>query len=258
MPLHGLIAGVAVGLASGVSSGLLGVSPGGGLVVFSVLLLGAEQHVAQGVSLIAQIPPTGLAGIRRYREAGQRAPLIWLGLLAIGFLVGGVAGAEAASQVSAGALEWIYVAYLVGLGAMLILRREGRGGDEARRPNPSAPALLTVGGIAGFSSGFLGIGGGLATIVGLHAVLGVAQLQAQFVSLVLSLIPTSLPAAWIYWQAGAATSWVTIVGVIAGLVMGADLGARLAMRASKSVLRITLIVFVAAMAAYMSFKAATS
>ena len=61
----GLLAGIGVGLAGGVSAGLLGVSPGGALVVLSVLLLGAEQHVAQGMSLIAQVPPTSIAGIRR-------------------------------------------------------------------------------------------------------------------------------------------------------------------------------------------------
>jgi uncharacterized membrane protein YfcA len=59
---------VCVGLIGGVSSGLCGVSPGGALVVLSAGLLGAEQHVAQGISLIAQIPPTGLSGIKRYRE----------------------------------------------------------------------------------------------------------------------------------------------------------------------------------------------
>ena len=47
---------------------------GGGLVVFSVMLLGAEQHVAQGLSLVAQIPPTSAAGIRRYWERGNRSP----------------------------------------------------------------------------------------------------------------------------------------------------------------------------------------
>ncbi len=40
--------GLAVGLAGGSTSGLLGVSPGGGLVVSSVLLLGAEQEEAIG------------------------------------------------------------------------------------------------------------------------------------------------------------------------------------------------------------------
>ena len=75
------VSGVAVGLVGGLTSGLLGVSPGGGLVVFSVLLLGAEQHVAHGVSLAAQVPPTSLAGIRQYWEKGHRAPLVWLLLI---------------------------------------------------------------------------------------------------------------------------------------------------------------------------------
>ncbi len=94
------VSGVAVGLVGGLTSGLLGVSPGGGLVVFSVLLLGAEQHVAQGVSLAAQVPPTSLAGIRQYWEKGHRAPLVWLLLIGAGFLIGGVAGAKVAGAAS--------------------------------------------------------------------------------------------------------------------------------------------------------------
>jgi len=42
MGIDGSLAGAAVGLVGGFTSGLLGVSAGGGLVVFSVLLLGAE------------------------------------------------------------------------------------------------------------------------------------------------------------------------------------------------------------------------
>src|ERR1700760_4553619 len=103
-------AGIGVGLAGGFTSGLRGVSPGGGLVVFSVLLLGAEQHVAQGISLVAQIPPTSLAAIKRYWEKGSRSPLRWLIVLTIGFLFGGVAGAYAASFASGKALQWSYVA----------------------------------------------------------------------------------------------------------------------------------------------------
>src|SRR5437868_7028417 len=109
--MMGLLAGIAIGLAGGFTSGLLGVSPGGGLVVFSVLLLGAEQHVAQGISLVAQIPPTSLAAIRRYWEKGSRSPLRWLMLLAIGFVVGGIIGAYAASFASSKVLQWTYVAY---------------------------------------------------------------------------------------------------------------------------------------------------
>jgi uncharacterized protein len=90
---NGLLDGVVVGFVGGFTSGLLGVSPGGGLVVFSILLLGVEQHAAQGVSLVAQVFPTRLSGIRRYWQKGHRAPVMWLVLLGRGFLVGGAPGA---------------------------------------------------------------------------------------------------------------------------------------------------------------------
>ena len=76
--IHELLAGGEVGLVAGLASGFSGTSPGGGLVIFSVLLLGAEQHVAQGTSLITQIPPTGLAGVRRYWRSGYSSPLPWI------------------------------------------------------------------------------------------------------------------------------------------------------------------------------------
>jgi len=116
-------------------------------------------------------------------------------------------------------------------------------------------ALLTVGSFAGLSSGFLGIGGGLATVVGLSAVLGVPQRQAQLISLVLSLIPTTLPSAWVYWKQGWSWSWAALAGVIVGLVIGTDLGARLANKIDRSTLHVAMIFFVSLMAAYMSYKA---
>jgi uncharacterized protein len=256
--MHDLLAGIGAGLAGGFTSGLLGVSPGGGLVVFSVLLLGSEQHVAQGISLVAQIPPTSLAAIKRYWEKGSRSPLRWLIVLAIGFLVGGVIGAYAASFASSKALQWTYVAYLVVLDVMLILRRERKESDEAAAspsPNLHWAALLIVGLFAGLSSGFLGIGGGLATVVGLSAVLHVPQHQAQMVSLVLSLVPTTIPSAWVYWQQGWSSPWQVLVGVIAGLIAGNDIGARLANRIDRSALHVTMVFFVSAMAVYMAYKA---
>ena len=111
-PLSDLLAGFGVGLVGGVTSGLLGVSRGGGLVVSANLLLGAEQHVAQGISLFAQIPPTGLSGIKRYWENGRRTPTSWLVHLGAGFLIGGVGRALAAGSVSSSFLRWTYVVYL--------------------------------------------------------------------------------------------------------------------------------------------------
>src|SRR5512140_2326009 len=104
-----ILAGAGVGLLGGLASGFTGTSPGGSLVIFSVLLLGAEQHVAQGTSLITQVPPTGLAGVRRYWGSGNRSPLQWIVWIGIGFLVGGAAGGYAAAAVSDPVLQWTYV-----------------------------------------------------------------------------------------------------------------------------------------------------
>jgi len=258
MSVGDLVAGVGVGLVGGVTSGLLGVSPGGGLVVFSNLLLGAEQHVAQGISLVAQIPPTSISGIRRYWEKGSRTPLDWLVLLTIGFLVGGIAGALAAVGVSSAVLRWTYVVYLTALDAMLVLRRE-RQPSQPTAENHSGQihwsALLLVGLAAGFSSGFMGIGGGLAITVGLTSWLRVPQHQSQMVSLVISIIPTTIPAAWIYWHQGWSVSWLVLGGVVFGLWGGTDLGARLANRVEKTTLHRILVGFVSVMVIYMAYRA---
>ena len=255
-----LLSGIGVGLVGGLTSGLLGVSPGGGLVIFSILLLGAEQHVAQGISLIAQIFPTSISGIKRYWEKGNRTPIRWLVLMTIGFVFGGVGGALAAGSVSATALRWTYVFYLVALDVLMILRPPHRRSEEdSETPSREIPwlALLVVGVIAGFSSGFLGIGGGLAVTVCLSAWLKVPQHQAQMASLVLAMIPTTIPAAYVYWQQGSSASWLVIAGVLIGLWTGTDLGARMANRVSETVLRRLVVGFVTAMAIYMAYKALT-
>jgi uncharacterized protein len=239
---------VGVGLIGGFTSGLCGVSPGGALVVFSSLLLGTEQHVAQGLSLVAQIPPTGFAGIKQ-----GPFPTRWLVWLAPGFLLGGVAGAVVATHTSTLVLQWSYVGYLVALAGLLLVRSSGERRDGTMVS--AAPALLAVGMVAGVSSGYLGIGGGLAIVVGLAGALKVPQHLAQRVSLALSIIPTTIPAAWIYWRAGTLPSWPVLVAVIVGLWVGTDLGARAANRVSPATLRRVLLVMVAAMAAYMAWRA---
>ncbi len=256
--LSHLLGGVGVGLIGGATSGLLGVSPGGALVVFSVLLLGVEQHVAQGISLIAQIPPTSISGVRRYREKGVRSPLAWLVLLGIGFATGGILGALAAGATSDAGLQWTYVAYLSALVAVMIFQPRHPPRDERAASQSDLvhwSGMLGVGAIGGFSSGFMGIGGGLAMTVGLTALLGVPRHQAQLVSLILALVPTTVPAAWVYWQQGWSGSWFAVGGMVLGLWGGTDLGARLANRMREVILHRTAIGFIATMALYMAYKA---
>ena len=74
-------------------------------------------------------------------------------------------------------------------------------------------------------------------------------------SLVLSLLPNTIPAAWVYWRAGAMGPWPALLAVILGLTVGADLGARLATWLDRRALRPTLFAFVSAMAVYMARQA---
>ncbi len=151
-------------LVGGVASGLLGVSPGGGLVVSANLLLGSEQHVAQGISLFAQIPPGTL----------RDQALLGKGQTDADELAGspGRRLPHRRRRRSAGGGQRLEL-----LSAMDLCRLSRRIGRHAGFPpsgsRPEAmpwnftgplpwPALLGVGFLAGFSSGFLGIGGGLA------------------------------------------------------------------------------------------------
>ena len=68
----------------GVLSGLFGIGGGVVLVPLLVLLFGFEQHEAQGTSLVALVPPTGLLAFLGYARAGYVDWKVGLLLMQIG------------------------------------------------------------------------------------------------------------------------------------------------------------------------------
>jgi uncharacterized protein len=167
-------------------------------------------------------------------------------------------GAKAAAAASRVFLQWTFVLYLTALGALVVVRpprHQVEGSDVPAAPPVSRLALVATGAFAGFSSGFLGIGGGLAITVGLSAWLNVPQRMAQMISLALLAVPLTIPAAWVYWREGHIVSWVVLAGVVLGLVAGTDVGARLANRLNDKALRRSLLVFIVLMAGYMAHEA---
>jgi uncharacterized membrane protein YfcA len=254
-----ILGGLLTGGAGGMASGFLGITSGGILVPLLILLLGTDQHVAQGISLLAQVVPTSLSGVRNYSQGGHRVPLRWLVWLAIGFAIGGCIGALLATHVSDRALQWTFVGYLVILETIVILRPprpkpEGAADDPKDAPLHWA-SLGAIGAVAGWSSGFLGIGGGLAITALMAGLLKVSQHRAQAISLAVTALPVTLPAALLYVQQGTELPWLTIVSLIVGLWIGTDIGARFANRVSPNRLRIVLMIMIAAMAIFMAFKA---
>src|SRR4051794_31145883 len=215
MNLADMLGGFLTGGVGGLASGFLGITSGGILVPLLILVLGQDQHVAQGISLVAQVLPTSLSGLRNYSRSGHRVSprsLIWL---AVGFCAGGAIGALLASHVSDRALQWSFVGYLTILLTIVLLRPSRPKLDGTAESPEDVPAhwmlLAAIGAIAGASSGFLGIGGGLAITALTTALLKLSQHRAQAMSLAVTAVPVTLPAALLYVQQGTELPWLTIV-----------------------------------------------
>ena len=100
----------------GVASGLFGIGGGVLLVPLLVLLHFFGQHRAQGTSLLALVPPTGLLAFLAYYRAG--AVDIRTGLLIIpGVVIGGIIGGKIAVELPAAKMGRVFAVVLFILGA---------------------------------------------------------------------------------------------------------------------------------------------
>src|SRR5713101_379159 len=111
-----LIGTLLIGGVVGVCSGLFGITGGALLVPMLVLLLGFEQHRAQGTSLVALVPPTGLLAFLNYAQAGE---VDWtVGLLIMpGVFLGAMAGSRLAQHLSSSRLRRVVAVVVFAIGA---------------------------------------------------------------------------------------------------------------------------------------------
>lgn len=258
IPSAEIARGLVTGIVAGFASGLLGVSPGGILIPVISIALRLPQHLAQGVSLVAQAPPTSISGISNYARSGGKIPMNSIVILPCGFVAGGVIGAALTKHFNDHQLRWMFVSYLLLL-ALLSLVRGGR--SRAQRPEADEPrqirwaGLAAIGAVAGISSGLLGIGGGLAITALSGLCLRLTQHQAQALSLLISALPLTLPAAWVYVRQGWSLPWWAIAGIVVGLVAGTKLGAIIANRLPEQRLRMVFTALILVMAIYMGATA---
>ena len=99
----------------GVASGLFGIGGGVLLVPFLAWFFAFGQHRAQGTSLIALIPPTGLLAFLAYAKAGY---VSWrTGLLLIpGVFVGGILGGWLAKRLPPRRMRQVFAGLMFVLG----------------------------------------------------------------------------------------------------------------------------------------------
>jgi uncharacterized membrane protein YfcA len=99
----------------GVAAGLVGIGGGVLLVPLLGLVFGFSQHRAQGTSLVALIPPTGILAFLAYAKAGY---VSWqTGLLLIpGVFLGGIVGGQLARRLNPHGMRLVFAAAMLLLG----------------------------------------------------------------------------------------------------------------------------------------------
>ena len=108
----------------GVCSGLFGVGGGVILVPLLALLFGFEQHQAQGTSLVALVPPTGLLAFINYAQAGAVNWIVGV-LIMPGVFLGGLFGGRIAQKLTPQHMRRVFAAILFALGIWQVISAWG-------------------------------------------------------------------------------------------------------------------------------------
>jgi uncharacterized membrane protein YfcA len=107
---------LATACVCGIASGMFGIGGGVLLVPLLGLLFAFGQHRAQGTSLVALIPPTGILALLAYARGGF---VSWkTGLLLIpGVFLGGILGGKLVKRIEPLRMRQIFAGILLTLGA---------------------------------------------------------------------------------------------------------------------------------------------
>ena len=111
---------LALGLVTGLISGLLGV--GGAVIMIPALiyLYKMSQHLAQGTALGAMLLPVGLLAAVKYWQAGN-LNINYAALIALGFLICGYFGAALAMPIPDEVLRKVFGGFLLVLALQMII-----------------------------------------------------------------------------------------------------------------------------------------
>ncbi|MBQ2665986.1 sulfite exporter TauE/SafE family protein [Methanobrevibacter sp.] len=172
---------ILIGVFAGFASGLLGVG-GGFLIVplqyFLLKYIGVEPDLAILISFgtsLAIIIPTSLSGAYRHTRTldGIIEPGIKLGIFGI---IGGALGGFTASMLPSRILEIIFGCLLLFIAVNNIININKEREDAKIPFNLISTAIIGI--LVGFSSGLLGVGGGVFLIAILTALLGFSMIEA--------------------------------------------------------------------------------
>lgn len=262
-PIEYFIGLILIGICAGFASGLLGVG-GGFLIVplqyFLLKYVGVEPDLAMLISLgtsLAIIIPTSLSGAYRHTRTMDNIvkPGIRLGVFGI---IGGAIGGFVASGLPSRILEIIFGCLLLFIVFKNIIDINKEREDAKIPFNLATTAVIGL--LVGFSSGLLGVGGGIFLIAILTALLGFSLIEAigtSSVFICLTAIGGFLSYVASGWGVSTFPYSVGYVSIINFLLIAcfsvpmASLGAKMAHKVPQKKLKIVFSVLVLYMALKM-------
>lgn len=160
-----------LGIGSGVLVGfLLGLVGGGGSILAVPLLAHvvgvASPHVALGTSAVAVAVNATLQLVIQARS--QAVKWRCAALFSASGILGALSGSLLGQALDGERLLLLFGLFMIGVGGLLFLPRQGEGHPEVRLTRASArtlsPRLIALGFLTGLASGFFGIGGGFLIV----------------------------------------------------------------------------------------------
>ena len=211
------------GLIIGVVAGLFGIG-GGFLIVPTLTLMGLPIHLAIGTSLACIVMSSFASAFTHLREGKV---LLRVAVLKEFFSVPtAVLGAYLTTFINEALLRTIFSLLLIYLAYELLKTSGEECSSEAQTINYRNIPIVGV--FAGFTSGLLGISGGILNVPLFHTMVGVPVRYAIGTSSV-AIFFTAFAGAYEHYTLGQ-VSLKTALLLAPGLIAGAYIGARLAHR----------------------------
>lgn len=238
-----------IGALAGLLGGIFGIS-GGSIAIPSMSFLGHTQQVAQGTSLVMQLPNLVL-GAWHYTRRGQLDLRKTLVLPAFGMPLS-YAGAFTATHIPSRELRLFFGCFFVFIATFSLWN-----GLRLQNRRTSRPLhwyhLAALGAIGGFASGLFGVGGPALLVPSLVLFFGVLQTVAQGMSLYLA-APSTIVGLITYARAGDVDWLAGIALALGGSVLVAT-GVAVAHRLPDRALRILFSFFMYALAGVLLAEA---
>ncbi|MQP24046.1 TSUP family transporter [Flavobacterium sp. LMO8] len=122
MDIQVVLSLVLIGVLAGILSGLVGVGGGVVMVPLLVLLLGFNQHQAQGTSLAVLVVPVTAVAVYTYYKEGH---IDWryAAIIAVFFVIGGFFGSKIAIGLDQKMLKKIFGVILLLIAGKMLLEK---------------------------------------------------------------------------------------------------------------------------------------